>query len=60
MTLTQVLEPIKKGTKLTLVGDIDRIPYGIPGKIMFKLLIQRVGDKQVERALEKLKDIMEK
>jgi len=52
------LKPVEEGTKLTLLGDYE-IPWGILGKALDKLA-SRAGEKQVERALEKLKSILEK
>ena len=60
LTSTYILEPVEEGTKLTCVGDIDRIPWGILGKILYKLNLQRKFRKQVEKSLEKLKSILEK
>ena len=51
------LEPIEKGTKLTYAADAKFRSTFI--NIMFKLL-QRFGEKELERSLENLKRILEK
>ena len=57
-TITYILKPVEEGTKLTCMGDYE-MPWGILGKALGKLG-QRAAEKQVERALEKLKSILEK
>ena len=57
-TMTYLLKPIEEGTKLMFSGDFV-MPYGILGKALYKLL-SGAAEKQVERALEKLKSIVEK
>jgi len=58
-TMTFILKPVEEGTKLTCMGDFE-MPWGILGKALDKLYAQRAGEKQTERALEKLKSILEK
>jgi len=57
-TMTYILKPVDGGTEFTLVGDI-KMPYGILGEILYKLA-SRAAEKQVERTLEKLKNIVER
>jgi len=57
-TMTYILKPVEGGTKLTWVGDFE-MPWGILGKAFYKL-VSGAAEKQVERALEKLKTILEK
>ena len=53
------LNPTEAGTKLAFVIDYD-LPYSIFGKIIDKLVVSREAEKGIERALEKLKNILEK
>jgi hypothetical protein len=57
-TFTFTLKPVDGGTKLTLVGETE-MPWGILGKALGGLA-RRAGEKQFEKALEKLKSILEK
>jgi len=57
-TITYILKPIEDGTRLTFLGDYET-PWGILGKTIAKLA-RGVGEKVWERALEKLKSILEK
>ena len=57
-TMTYLLKPIEEGTKLMFSGDFV-MQGGILGKALYKLL-SGAAEKQVERALEKLKSIAEK
>jgi len=52
-TSTYILKPSEVGTELTWMGDMS---LGIIGGFLMKM----AGEKQVERALEKLKGILEK
>jgi len=52
-TSTYILKPIEVGTELTWVGDMS---LGVIGGFLMKL----AGEKQIGRALEKLKGILEK
>jgi len=58
MTLTFLLKPVEGGTKLTSLGDYE-MPWGILGKALWGIY-SRTVEKQVERASEKLKTILEK
>jgi len=57
-TLTYILKAVDEGTKLTLVGEIE-MPWGILGKALSGMF-RRTAKKDFERALEKLKSIVEK
>jgi len=57
-TMTYLLKPIEGGTRLMFSGDFV-MPGGVLGKALYKLL-SGAAEKQVERALEKLKSIVEK
>jgi len=59
LVLTYTLEPVEAGTKLTFVDNYE-MPWGILGKVLEKLFVQRMGEKEVERSLETLKSILEK
>jgi len=56
--LTLVLEPIEDGTKLTYAVSYE-MPWGIFGKFIEKLF-KGIGERQLEKSLEKLKSILEK
>jgi len=56
---TTTLKPTKAGTEITLVMDYE-LPYSILGKIINKLMVGKEMEKDFERALEKLKNILEK
>ena len=53
------LEPAKAGTKLTTSFDYE-LPYSILGKLIDKLRVHKSMEKEVEQALQKMKDIAEK
>jgi len=57
-TITYILKPIEDGTRLTVLGDYEP-PWGILGKTLAKMA-SGAGEKAWERALEKLKSILEK
>jgi len=57
--ITIVLEPVEDGTKLTYAVDYE-MPWGIFGKFIEKLFAKRIGERQLEKSLEKLKSILEK
>ena len=57
-TLTLVLEPVEDGTKLTYAVGYE-MPWGIFGKFLEKVFAKRIGEKQLEKSLEKLKSILE-
>jgi len=57
-TITLVLEPIEEGTKLTYAVNYE-MPWGIFGKFIEKLF-KGIGEGQLEKSLEKLKNILEK
>jgi len=52
---TFILEPVEKGTKITLVIDLQKISWGIFGKTLIKLIARGNG---AERQLENLKSIL--
>ena len=56
--MTYILEPVEEVTKLTYVVEYE-MPWGILGKLLFRLL-RGIGERDVERGLEKLKSILEK
>ena len=61
MFITYSLEPVGTDTKLTY--EIESEKYGvfaIFGKFLEKLYIHRMVEKQIEKALENLKNILEK
>ena len=58
MTLTQILKPVDGGTKLTFVGVVE-MPWEILGKAIGGLA-RRAGERDSKKALEKLKNILEK
>ena len=57
--MTYILEPTDEGTKLTYVVEYE-MPWGIFGKFIEKLFAKRLGERGVEKSLEKLKSILEK
>ena len=58
-TTTLSLEPVEEGTKLTYAVSYE-MPWGIFGKFLEKVFAKRIGEKQLEKSLEKLKSILEK
>jgi len=56
--VSNILKPIENGTKLTYIIDYE-MSWGILGKTLFKLLSVG-GDKEIERDLERFKNIAEK
>ena len=59
-TITLVLEPIKDETKLTYAVDYE-MPWGIFGKFLEKLFLGLgIGERTLNKLLEKLKSILEK
>ena len=56
-TFTFTLRPVDGGTMLTLEAFL-KMPYGILGEFLYKLA-SGSGEKQVQRALDKLKNIVE-
>jgi len=59
MMWTYIFEPVEKGAKLTCVLDYE-LPWGIFGKILGKLLAQRMDEKDLEKSFGNLKSILEK
>ena len=53
-----ILKPTDEGTRLTYVVEYE-MPWGIVGKFLGKLF-KGMGERDVEKGLEKLKDILEK
>ena len=58
-TITCILEPLEEGTKFTYAIEYE-MPWGIFGKFLEKLFAKRIGGRQLEKFLEKLKSILEK
>jgi carbon monoxide dehydrogenase subunit G len=58
LTVTSILEPVGDGTKFTFVIDAE-LPWGILGKGLGKLM-RGMGEKDAEKSLERLKNILEK
>jgi len=58
-TITYVLEPVEDGTKLTYAVSYE-MPWGFFGKFLEKVFAKRIGERQLEKSLEKLKSILEK
>jgi len=56
--MTYILKPTNEGTRLTYVVEYE-MPWGILGKFLFRLL-GGIGEREVEKALEQLKSIIEK
>ena len=57
--MTYILDPVDGGTKLTYVVEYET-PWGIVGKFLGKLFLKRMGEREFEKSLEKLKSILEK
>jgi uncharacterized protein YndB with AHSA1/START domain len=57
--ITYTLEPVEAGTRFTCEVNMNEIPWGILGKILSPLWV-RMGRKEYEKALENLKNILEK
>ena len=53
-----VLKPTDNGTRLTYVVEYE-MPWGIFGKLI-QPLAKRIGEKDLDKSLEKLKSILEK
>ena len=58
-TITLVLEPIEDGTRLTYAVSFE-MPWGVFGKFIEKVGGRRLGERGIEKSLEKLKSILEK
>lgn len=56
-TATYMLKPVEGGTELTWMSDYE-MPWGILGKFLL-LFFQRAGEKEYEKSLGKLKNILE-
>ena len=56
--MTYILEPTDEVTRLTYVVEYE-MPWGILGKFLLRLL-RGMGERDVEKGLEKLKSILEK
>jgi hypothetical protein len=56
--VTSVLELVRDGTKFTFVVDAE-LPWGLFGRFLGKLLYGK-GEREVEKSLENLKNILEK
>ena len=53
------LDPTKTGTKLTNTFDYE-LPYSVLGKLIDKIRVHKAMDKDAEKALQKIKDTVEK
>ena len=56
--MTYILKPTDEGTRLTYVVEYE-MPWGILGKFLYRLL-RGIGERDLEKAFEKLKSILEK
>jgi len=56
--VTSILESVDEGTKYTHVVDFE-LPWGIFGKFLGRLM-RGMGERMIEKSLEKLKSILEK
>ena len=54
-----VFEPKVDGTKVSFTMDYD-LPFSIIGKIIDKLKVSKAIEENIEEALEKMKEILEK
>ena len=59
VTVTYILKPTKTGTEMTYEGEYE-MPWGIFGRFLDRLFVQRMGEKGIGKSLEKLKSILEK
>ncbi len=53
------VEPTDKGTKVYFMMNYE-LPHGILGKVIDKLKVSKEMEKEYEKALENLKEILEK
>jgi len=58
MLTTYTLEPVGTNTKLTCETETEKF-WGIFGKFLEKLYYRRWAEKQIQKALEKMKSILE-
>jgi hypothetical protein len=59
--ITYSLEPVGTDTKLTYEIESEKYGvFGIFGKFLEKLYLHRMVEKQIEKALQNLKNILEK
>ena len=56
--MTYILKPTDEGTRLTYVVEYE-MPWGIFGKLI-QPLTKRIGEKDLDKSLAKLKSILEK
>jgi uncharacterized membrane protein len=59
MTMSYTLKPTETGTMVTTVFDYTS-PFSVLGKIVDKAGGQKIAEKDTEKSLEKLKNILEK
>ena len=59
MFVTYSLEPVGTDTKFTYELE-SGLPWGIFGKFLEKLFVRRMAEKNIQKALENLKSILEK
>jgi carbon monoxide dehydrogenase subunit G len=57
-TMSDTLEPIAKGTKLTRTADYE-LPYSILGKIVDKLMASKDMEKSMDKVLASTKKALE-
>lgn len=57
--MTYILKPTDEGSRLTYVVEYE-MPWGIFGKFIAKLFAKIMGEREVERSLENLENILEK
>ena len=59
MLTTYTIEPVGTNTKLTCETETEKF-WGIVGKFLEKVYYRRWAEKQIQKTLEKLKNILEK
>ncbi len=59
MIYSLTLSPTKTGSKLTTAVDYE-LPYSVLGKLIDKLRVHKAMEKEGEKALQKIKDTVEK
>lgn len=57
VTFTVVMEPVEEGTKFTYAGEVE-MPWGVVGKLI-QPFAKRMGEREIEMSLQKLKSILE-
>ena len=59
MIYSATLSPTKTGSKMTTTVDYE-LPYSVLGKLIDKLRVHKAMEKDGEKALQKIKDTVEK